>query len=201
MNELERATEIHKEAMAFAQEAHMARIFNDEPKALMLNRQALEREREVVAIYANRHDKEPMRSMLYVSAASLAMLCHLYQEANLLIEQGLTIHTPPFMKTEFKELKAQIAQHKRDYEHISNADLEQPFWISGVLKRVDADKNTIKFASKATDTIPQTLYTINVASETLNKLVKNYWGDIVKVYIKPKHKKGKQYPYELLEIS
>jgi DNA phosphorothioation-dependent restriction protein DptG len=201
MTELERATEIHKKSMTFAQEAHMARIFNDEPKALMLNRQSLELEREVVAIYADRHDEEPMRSMLYVSAASMAMLCHLYQEANSLIDQGLTVHTPSFVKLEFEELREQIAQHKEKYEQISNGDLEQPFWISGILKRVDADKNTVKLASKATDTIPQTLYTINVASETLNKLVKNYWGDIVKVYIKPKNKKGKPSPYELLEIS
>jgi hypothetical protein len=201
MTELEKALIIHNKAMALSQEADMAKIYDDLAKAKILYRQSLELEREVVDIYADRHDKEPMRSMLYVSAASLAMLCHLYEEANLLIEQGLTIHTPTFMQTEFKELKAQIAEHKRKYEHISNADLEEPFWISGVLKRVDADKNTIKLASKATDTIPQTLYTINVASETLNKLVKNYWGDIVKVYIKPKSKKGKQYPYELLEIS
>jgi hypothetical protein len=201
MTELENVTAIHKRAMALAQEAHMSRIFNDEPKALMLNRQSLVLEKEAANAMSERSDNEPIRSILFRSAASMAMLCHFYQEAYQLIEQGLTIHTTPDMVQEFQELKEQIAEHQLKYEQLSNADLEQPFWISGTFKRVDADKNTIKLASKATDTIPQTLYTINVASETLNKLVKDYWGDIVKVYIKPKHKKGKQSPYELLEIS
>ena len=84
---------------------------------------------------------------------------------------------------------------------LSHTEQEQPFWISGVLRRVDADKNTIKLATKATDTIPQTDYTIKVVSETLNKLVKNYWGDMIKVYIKPKIKKGKSFEYELIEVS
>ena len=201
MTELQKAKIIHDKAMALSQEADMAKIWGDEPKSQSLYRQSLNLEREVVHIYSERFDKEPERSILYVSAASLAMLCHLYEEADLLIQQGQADSTPAHMVAELKELKAQIKQHKMAYERRLNAEQEQPFWISGVLKRVDADKNTIKLASKATDTIPQTDYTINVVSETLNKLVKNYWGDIINVYIKPKTKKGKQHQYELIEIN
>jgi hypothetical protein len=201
MTELERAKIIHEKAMALSHEADMAKIWNDEPKSQMLYKQSLDLEREAANIYSDRFDKEPIRSILYRSAASLAMLCHLYEEADLLIQQGQSISTPPDMERELKELKAYIKQHKKEYERQLITEKEQPFWISGVLKRVDADKNTIKLASKATDTIPQTDYTINVVSETLNKLVKNYWGDIINVYIKPKIKKGKQYQYELIEIS
>jgi hypothetical protein len=201
MTELQKAKIIHNKAMALSQEADMAKIWGDEPKSQSLYRQSLDLEREVVHIYSERFDKEPERSILYVSAASLAMLCHLYEEADLLIQQGQADSTPARMVTELAELKAQIKQHKMEYERRLNAEQEQPFWISGVLKRVDADKNTIKLASKATDTIPQTDYTINVVSETLNKLVKNYWGDIINVYIKPKTKKGKQHQYELIEIN
>lgn len=201
MTELQKAKIIHDRAMALSQEADMAKIWGDEPKSQSLYRQSLDLEREVVHIYSERFDKEPERSILYVSAASLAMLCHLYEEADLLIQQGQAASTPPHMVTELKELKAQIKQHKLDYERRLATEQAQPFWISGVLKRVDADKSTIKLASKATDTIPQTDYTINVMSETLNKLVKNYWGDIINVYIKPKTKKGKQHQYELIEIN
>jgi hypothetical protein len=201
MTELERAKIIHEKAMALSQEADMAKIWNDEPKSQMLYRQSLDLEREAANIYLERFDKEPVRSILYRSAASLAMLCHLYEEADLLIQQGQSSSTPPDMARELKELKTQIKQHKIQYERHLNTEQEKPFWISGVLRRVDADKNTIKLASKATDTIPQTDYTINVVAETLNKLVKNYWGDIINVYIKPKSKKGKQHQYELIEVS
>jgi hypothetical protein len=201
MNELERAKIIHEKAMALSHEADMAKIWNDEPKSQMLYRQSLDLEREVAYIYSERFDKEPIRSMMYSSAASLAMLCHLYQEADLLIQQGLSSSTPPNMVKELHELKVLVQQHKMEYERLLNKEQEQPFWISGVLKRVYADKNTIQLASKATDTIPQTDYTINVVSETLNKLVKNYWGDIINVYIKPKSKKGKQHQYELIEVN
>jgi hypothetical protein len=201
MSELERAKIIHEKAMALSHEADMAKIWNDEPKSQMLYKQSLDLEREAAYIYSERFDKEPIRAILYRSAASLAMLCHLYEDADLLIQQGLASSTPPNMVKELHELKALVQQHKLEYERSFNKEKEQPFWISGVLKRVDADKNTIKLASKATDTIPQTDYTINVVSETLNNLVKNYWGDIINVYIKPKSKKGKQHQYELIEVS
>ena len=193
MTELEKAKIIHDKAMTLAQEAIMARIRKDENKAQMLYKQSFDLEREAAYIYAERFDKEPTRSILYRSAASLAIECHLYQEADLLIQQGQSNDTPIDVMDDFEDLK--------DKMKLSNTEQKQPFWISGVLRRVDADKNTIKLASHATDTIPQTDYTINVVSETLNKLVKNYWGDIIKVYIKPKIKKGKQYQYELIEIS
>jgi hypothetical protein len=88
-----------------------------------------------------------------------------------------------------------------DNKKFSNTEQTQPFWVRGVLIYADIDTNIIKLASHTTDTAPQTDYTINVVSETLNTLVKNYWGDIIKVYIKPKNKKGKQNQYELIEIS
>lgn len=201
MNELERAKKIHDKAMLLSQEADMAKIWNDESKAQKLYRQSFDLELEVVHIYSERFDKEPERAILYVSAASLAMLCHLYQEAELLIQQGLSSSTPPDMVTELQELKTLVQQHKMEYERRLNTEQEQPFWISGVLRRVDADKNTIKLASNGIGNKSQPhYYTINVVSETLNKLVKNYWGDIIKVYIKPKSKKGKQHQYELIEV-
>jgi hypothetical protein len=201
MTELERAKIIHDKAMSLSQEADMAKIWNDTPKAQTLYQQSFELEREAAAIYSERFDKEPMRSMLYMSAASLAMLCDLYFEADLLIQQGLSSSTPPNMRIELQELKMQIQERKTHFEAVNTHNQDQAFWISGILRRVDADKNTIKLASKATDKTPQTHYTINVVSETLNKLVRNYWGDIVKVYIKPKTKNGKANHYELIDIN
>jgi hypothetical protein len=194
MTELERAKIIHEKAMALSQEATMARIWNDETKAQTLYKESFGLEREAAYIYAERFDKEPIRSILYRSAASLAIECLMYQEADLLIQQGQSNDTPPDVMDDFQDLK--------DKMQLSNTEQEQPFWISGVLKRADAEKNTIKLATNGTEPKSQPhYYTINVVSETLNKLVKNYWGDIINVYIKPKSTKGKQHRYELIEVS
>ena len=198
MNELERAKIIHEKAMGLAQEATMARIWNDETKAQTLYKESFGLEREAAFIYSERFDKEPIRSILYRSAASLAVECLMYQEADALIQQGLSSTTPSDVINDFQELREKI-QHMQPLSVIEPA---QPFWISGVLRRVDADKNTIKLASNGAENLSKThYYTINVVSETLNKLVKNYWGDRINVYIKPKNKKGKQFEYELIEVS
>ena len=132
MTELERAKIIHEKAMKLSQEAIMARIWNDETKAQMLYKQSFDLEREAAYTYAERFDKEPIRSILYRSAASLAIECHLYQEADLLIQQGQSNDTPMDVMNDFQELK--------DKMKVLNIAQEQPFWISGVLRRVDADK-------------------------------------------------------------
>ena len=132
MTALEKAKIIHEKAMALSQEAIMARVWNDETKAQMLYKQSFDLEREAAYIYAERFDKEPIRSILYRSAASLAIECLLYQEADLLIQQGQSSQTPIDVMDDFQELK--------DKMRLSNKKQEEPFWISGVLKRVDAEK-------------------------------------------------------------
>ena len=75
MTDLEKAKIIHDKAMMLAQEAIMARIGNNETKAQMLYKQSFDLEREAAYIYAERFDKEPIRSILYRLAASLAIDC------------------------------------------------------------------------------------------------------------------------------
>ena len=110
MTELERAKIIHEKAMALSQEATMARIWNDETKAQILYKESYGLEREAAYIYSERFDKEPIRSILYRSAASLAVECLMYQEAKLLIQQGLSNDTPPDVRNDFIELKEKIHQ-------------------------------------------------------------------------------------------
>jgi hypothetical protein len=110
MTELERAKIIHEKAMALSQEATMARIWNDETKAQILYKESFDLEREAAYIYSERFDKEPIRSILYRSAASLAVECLMYQEADLLIQQGLSSTTPLDVINDFRELKEKIDQ-------------------------------------------------------------------------------------------
>ncbi len=82
------------------------------------------------------------------------------------------------------------------------SDIEQTnsFWVSGVLRRADADKNTFLLVIAIENQSP-THYTVTTLSETLNTLVKDYWGEKIKVHIQPKAKKGKQMQYELIEVK
>lgn len=83
---------------------------------------------------------------------------------------------------------------------LSDIEQESSFWVSGVLRRADADKNTFLLVIAIENQSP-TNYTITTLSETLNTLVKDYWSEKIKVHIQPKVKKGKQMQYELIEVK
>ena len=83
---------------------------------------------------------------------------------------------------------------------LSEIGQENSFWVSGVLRRADADKNTFLLVISIDNQSP-TNYTITTLSETLNTLVKDYWGQKIKVHIQPKAKKGEQVQYELIEVK
>ena len=83
---------------------------------------------------------------------------------------------------------------------LSDIEQESSFWVSGVLRRSDAEKNTFLLVI-AIDNQSPTNYTITTLSETLNTLVKDYWGQKIKVHIQPKTKKGKHMQYELIEVK
>ena len=83
---------------------------------------------------------------------------------------------------------------------LSEIEQTNSFWVSGVLRRADADKNTFLLVISIDNQSP-TNYLITTLSETLNTLVKDYWGQKIEVLIQRKAKKGKQMQYELIEVK
>lgn len=77
---------------------------------------------------------------------------------------------------------------------------EQQFWVRGVLAEANAQKNTFIITEKQDDKSTKSKYHIATLSETLNDLVKKYWGSMLMVYIKPISTKGKRPMYELIEV-
>ena len=86
-----------------------------------------------------------------------------------------------------KELEEQILAEER----------EQALCVNGTLSHADLDTNTFLIVVEATDNEPQTRYTITAVTAVLKKLVKDYWGDMVKVYIK----QTTPLEYELVEVG
>ena len=78
---------------------------------------------------------------------------------------------------------------------------KQAVWVKGILSQADVDTNTFIIVVEATNNQLKTKYTITALSDIVKKLVKDYWGDVIKVCIKPKNQKKKPLEYELLEVG
>ena len=78
---------------------------------------------------------------------------------------------------------------------------ENTFWIKGMLSQADISTQSFLIVVEATDNQPQTTYTITALSDILNKLVKEYWGLVVNVHIKPKKEKEIPCQYELIAVA
>jgi hypothetical protein len=61
---------------------------------------------------------------------------------------------------------------------------EHGFEVTGVLKRADATKNTF-FLIELENQMEEMHYTIRTEPDTLNNLVKAFWGAPIKVQIRP----------------
>ena len=70
-------------------------------------------------------------------------------------------------------------------EERQQEEREQTLCVNGTLSHADLDTHTFLIVVEATDNAPQTRYTVTAVTAVLKKIVKDYWGDVVKVYIKP----------------
>ena len=105
--------ELHHQAMELASLAFLARHAGDLAQAQALARQALPYEVAAAEQLVDQLDEEPTRSLLYRSAASLAMQGGEFAEAERLIEVGLAGHSPPAIAAELHELLDQIQMQRR----------------------------------------------------------------------------------------
>lgn len=95
------AATLHETAMDLADQAVLTK---NPSKSRELFRSAFEKERKAAEIWTKISGQEPTRSVLYRSAASLAVDCAEYAEAEVLIEKGLSGRPPADIAEELKEL-------------------------------------------------------------------------------------------------
>lgn len=98
-------TTLHETAMQFVEQGLMVR---DPGRARHFFRSAFEKERAAARLLAQAPEQEPTRSVLYRSAATLAVDCKDYTEAERLIQEGLAGRPPAEIREEFGDLKARI---------------------------------------------------------------------------------------------
>ena len=96
--------EKHREAMAYADDALFAKRNGDSDRALSMFRLAFECERTAAELFASENDDEPTRSVLYRSAATLALDCGEYREAERLVARALADDPPEEIAVELRDL-------------------------------------------------------------------------------------------------
>ena len=101
--------DLHQKAMFFAQDALVAAHKGDKKNAVMLYKNAFDLERNAAMSLVDTNN-EPMRSILFRSAASLALNCGLDREAEIMISYGL-IGTPP------KDIHQELLELLDDVKH------------------------------------------------------------------------------------
>jgi cobalamin biosynthesis Mg chelatase CobN len=107
--------DIHRDAMEVADEAEAAKKAKDYENARKFFRQALALERQAANSLLNDLEAEPTRSVLFRSAASLAMDCGEYREAERLASTALAGNPPDDIADELRDLLEQ-ANYQRHFD-------------------------------------------------------------------------------------
>jgi hypothetical protein len=81
----------------------------------------------------------------------------------------------------------------------SKMEQESGVEVRGVLKRADADAST--FLVIEMSGLYEIHYHIRAAPDTLDKIVKAYWGKTINVQIRPQINKDNQFEYELMAVK
>ena len=77
---------------------------------------------------------------------------------------------------------------------------EQAFWQKGVLIAADIATNTFSITAEATDNQAEKTYKITALPTDLNKIVKENWGEMMRVHIKPKGDLETATAFDLIEV-
>lgn len=129
--QLEQSRKLHRQAMELAFEASMEQAAGSPERAMTLSRQAFALELQAAELLYE-VDLEPTRSVLLSSAATLAMDCGNFSEAEKLICRGLTGNPPVEIANDLRDLFEKVNLHRHlDLRGISLAEAEFQMSLAG----------------------------------------------------------------------
>ncbi len=108
MNKVQQVNELHSKAMDMANLAFIARVQGEQEQVRQLSKMAFEYERQAALLLLTDYDIEPTRSVLFRSAATLALNGENYREAERMIAFGLSGQPPVAILEELRELLYQL---------------------------------------------------------------------------------------------
>lgn len=126
--DIEREAEtMHNEAMQYVERAIMAQDqhINDETNISKLYQKAFEKEKQAASKLKDKVGAEPSRSVLYRSAAALAIDCNQYGEALTLIKEAVQGSPEPPVASELRDLLERVQNDEESKDITVDDDLVQ----------------------------------------------------------------------------
>lgn len=111
MIDRERISALHEAAMELVERGLLER---EASRARHWFLSAFEKERNAAEMLADAREEEPTRSVLYRSAATLALDCRNYREAARLIQEGLAGNPPAEVVDELEHLRERVRAASRE---------------------------------------------------------------------------------------
>jgi len=176
--------ELHTKAMDLAELAFVTKLRGNLEKADQLSRQAFEYEAQAARLVPDEPSSEPTRSVLYRSAASLAIDCNEFREAERLMAAGLAGHPPEDIAEELRELFETVAKKRylSSYESRLDKDSDKEgkkATITGRLlyaNAISSEKKTIGLVDKNGES-----HNIIVPEGMMKNIVSPLWEETVTV--------------------
>ncbi len=120
---MSKINDLHEKAMEFCDEAFFAKRNGDSDAFTEFSRQALEIETEAANLLKDNFEAEPSRSILYRSAASIAVDCKQYRQAEKLISMALVGNPPSEIAEELRDLLEKVNFNR--HLELKNIDLTE----------------------------------------------------------------------------
>ena len=176
--------ELHKEAMDLAELAFVAKLRGNLEEANQLSQQAFEHEAQAAKLVPDEPSSEPTRSVLYRSAAALALDCNELREAERLIAAGLAGHPPEDIAEELRELfeKVNSLRHLSSYESRLDEDSDTEGKMATITGRllyansISGEKKTIGLVDENGES-----HNIIVPEGMMKDIVSPLWEETVTV--------------------
>jgi len=161
--------------MDLAEAAFIARMRGQYEKAQTLFFEAYSLEK--VAALATPYDLEPTRSVLFRSAASLAMNAGAYEDGKELIFKALAGNPPVEIIDELHDLLDQILQNEPASAEELDINDAQSIEVVGRIFYADDGHTSIRLSDEAGNPLP---YEISVPQEMIEH-IRHLWQDTVKI--------------------
>jgi hypothetical protein len=180
--------EARNAASLYIQEAIVAEhVQGDKPASLRFTELAFEAEKQAAFFLLSKFDNEPMRSLVFRSAASLALQCKRYLEAKKMVYQGLAGNPPDDIAAQLITVYEMVEKEMRLAEMptavIQTVDVDSHpktktyFWLKGILTIADARQHQIRIVSE-----DNKIAKVHFPKD-LGEIVRNYWNEYVNAYI------------------
>ena len=167
---------LHSKAMDVAESAFMQKMRGNLLQARDLFVEAFELERDAAMQLEKDLESEPTRSILFRSAASLAMNAGDFHSAEKMIAMGLAGDPPEDIAEELRNLILELYLARKPEPAVSNPPAV-PVVLTGRLGYADESRNRVRLIDERGKKTPYILEINRDFTET----VQRFWGKHVKV--------------------